>query len=449
MLGTGFSERFRELIRKGELRVGIIGLGYVGLPLAISFSGKFPVIGYDTSREKVDTVNRGETPLLYIDAGTIRDALGRSFSATIDHESLRDCDVIIICVPTPLNIEKEPDLSYIKSACGVVAEILRPYMFVILESTTYPGTTREIVVPILEESGLKAGEDFGVAYSPERIDPGNTKYRLDEIPKVVGGITSECTHIAASIYGTIIPEIIEVRDSDAAEATKMLENIFRNVNIALVNELALIFEQMGVDTWEAIQAASSKPYGYMPFFPGPGVGGHCIPLDPYYMAYRAKRCGFIPRFIETSGEINNFMRIHVVNLIEKGLHEAGMPVERARITLLGLSYKKNIDDIRESPSLKIIDYLVSLGAEVRVYDPFVKVLSLGGREFHSMNSVEAALTDSDCAVFLVDHDEFREKRIGGLVKLMRTPVVIDCKNLFEKTPGMIYLGVGKPRSLNG
>jgi UDP-N-acetyl-D-glucosamine dehydrogenase len=442
---TRLADRFDGLIGRGDLRIGIVGLGYVGLPLAISFSARFQVLGYDVSREKVGTINRGETPIVYMEGGTIRDALRRSFSATTDPGRLAECDVIIICVPTPLTGEREPDLSYVKSACRTIAGILKAGMFVILESTTYPGTTDEVVVPILEESGLRAGADFGVAYSPERIDPGNTKFRLEEIPKVVGGITPECTRIASSIYRTIIPEIIEVRDPKTAEATKMVENIFRNVNIALVNELALIFEGLGIDTWEVIGAASSKPYGFMPFFPGPGVGGHCIPLDPYYLAYKAKRCGFIPRFIETSGEINDFMQIHVINLIDGGLRQAERKMGGARITVAGLSYKKNIDDTRESPSLRILEELVTLGADVRVYDPLVKGVSIAGKELRSMESLEASLSGSDCAVFLVDHDEFKGKKIRDLAVLMRTPVVIDCRNLFDEMPGIIYRGLGKPR----
>src|SRR5512136_295863 len=444
MPGKRLAERFNGLISAGDLRIGVIGLGYVGLPLALSFSKKFPVVGYDVSREKVGMINRGETPIVYIDPGEIRAATARSFTASTDPGSLAVCDAILICVPTPLTSEREPDLSYVKSACMTIAGILRPGMFVILESTTYPGTTEEVVVPILEGSGLKAGTDFGVAYSPERIDPGNTKFRLEEIPKVVGGITPECTGIAASIYETIIPEVIRVGDPRSAEATKMVENIFRNVNIALVNELALIFEHMGIDTWEVIRAASSKPYGFMTFYPGPGVGGHCIPLDPYYMAYKAKRCGFIPRFIETSGEINDFMRIHVVNLVDRGLREANRTVAGARIALVGLAYKKNIDDVRESPSLRILEELITLGAEVRVFDPFVEAVTVQGREFRSLGSLEDVLSGSDCAVFAVDHDGFRERKIEDLARLMRTPVVIDCRDMFERVPGIIYHGIGKP-----
>ncbi|HMA04477.1 MAG TPA: nucleotide sugar dehydrogenase [Methanomicrobiales archaeon] len=444
MPGKRLAERFNGLISAGDLRIGVIGLGYVGLPLALSFSKKFPVVGYDVSREKVGMINRGETPIVYIDPGEIRAATARSFTASTDPGSLAVCDAILICVPTPLTSEREPDLSYVKSACMTIAGILRPGMFVILESTTYPGTTEEVVIPILEGTGLKAGSDFGVAYSPERIDPGNTKFRLEEIPKVVGGITPECTGIAASIYETVIPEVIRVRDPRSAEATKMVENIFRNVNIALVNELALIFEHMGIDTWEVIRAASSKPYGFMTFYPGPGVGGHCIPLDPYYMAYKAKRCGFIPRFIETSGEINDFMRIHVVNLVDRGLREANRTVAGARIALVGLAYKKNIDDVRESPSLRILEELITLGAEVRVFDPFVEAVTVQGREFRSSGSLEDVLSGSDCAVFAVDHDGFRERKIEDLARLMRTPVVIDCRDMFERVPGIIYHGIGKP-----
>ena len=261
-------------------------------------------------------------------------------SVTNESQNLGKCDVIIICVPTPLTANKIPDLSYVKDSCMNVCSNLKKGQLVILESTTYPGTTEEIVVPILEKSGLIAGVDFGVAYSPERIDPGNKKYRLSEIPKVIGGITPEWTEVAISLYNTIIKDTISVADTRTAEAVKMIENIYRNVNIALANELALIFERMGVDAWQAIDAAATKPYGFMPFYPGPGIGGHCIPLDPYYMSYQAKRHGFIPRFIETSGEINTFMQMHVVNLIDEGLKRAGITMSDARICVFGLAYKK-------------------------------------------------------------------------------------------------------------
>jgi len=444
MKGTTLKDRFGNRLQDGALVIGVIGLGYVGLPLAVSFARKFRVIGFDTSQEKINLISRGISPILDVSSSQVAEVIGRNFFSTSDPSRLKECDAIIICVPTPLSPEKEPDLSYVRSACSTVASILRPGMFVILESTTYPGTTEEVVVPILERSGLRLGRDFGVAYSPERIDPGSRTYRLEQIPKVVGGIDPDSTWIASQIYRCIIPEIIQVENPRIAEATKMMENIFRNVNIALVNEMALIFELMGIDVWEVIQAATTKPFGFMAFYPGPGVGGHCIPLDPYYMAYKAKRHGFIPRFIETSGEINTYMRMHVINLIEKALKQVHIPVHRATIAVMGLSYKRNIDDTRESPSLKILEELISLGADIRVYDPYVRSVTVSGREIRSADSLEAALTGADCGVFLVDHDEFRTRAIPDFLHLMKHHAVVDCKNIFSKPEGVAYFGIGKP-----
>ena len=430
-------------IKLKTARIGIIGLGYTGLPLAIAFAKKFNVVGYDIKEKTVDYLLGGKSHILDVGDSDLKQYLNKSFYPTTDHKELEKCDFIIICVPTPLTAEKEPDLSYIKNACETIARILKRGQFVILESTTYPGTTEEVVIPILERSGLKAGIDFGVAYSPERIDPGNKKYTVEKIPKVVGGIDEECTEIAAELYGRIIEEVIKVNDAKTAEAVKMVENIFRNVNIALVNELSLIFEKMGRNTWEVIDAAATKPYGFMAFYPGPGVGGHCIPLDPFYMSYIAKRYGFIPRFIETSGEINEFMKVHVVSQVEKGLRKVNKKIRGAKITVMGLAYKKNIDDTRESPSIKIIDELVNLGAEIKVYDPYVKTIKTKGGEFHSEKSVDDALRDVDCAVFVVDHDVFREMEMGRMKELMTSPVVVDCKNAFDKGSEVVYLGIGE------
>jgi len=346
-------------------------------------------------------------------------------------------------IPTPLSEDKIPDLGYIKGACTTIKTILHPGQFVILENTTYPGTTDEVVVPILEETGFVAGRDFGVAYSPERVDPGNKNFPIEKVPTVVGGITPECTEIAGALYGSVMEKIVLVRDASTAEAVKMVENIFRNVNIALVNEMALIFERMGIDTWEVIDAAATKPYGFMPFYPGPGIGGHCIPLDPYYMSYRAKKYGFIPRFIETSGEINEFMKMHVINLAEEGLRRVGKHLYGAKVAIMGLAYKKNINDPRESPAIKIIEELVNLGADVRVYDPFVPSIETKAGVFASAGSVEEALAGAECAVFLVDHDAFRGISMEMVRGLMASPVVVDGKNLFEGGEGLCCWGLGK------
>lgn len=435
-----------ELARKIEnytACVGIIGLGYVGLPLAIAFSKKFHTVGYDIYLKCIEDLLNGKSHILDVLDSTLQIYLGKSFFPTKNPEDLKKCDFLIICVPTPLSEQKEPDLSYIKNSCKTISTILKKGQFVILESTTYPGTTEEIVLPILESSGLKVIDDFGLAYSPERIDPGNKYFNVESTPKIVGGINEEATEIAALLYGSVISNIVRVKDAKTAEAVKIVENIFRNVNIALVNELALIFEKMGIDTWEVIDAASSKPYGFMPFYPGPGIGGHCIPLDPYYMSYRAKKFGFIPRFIETSGEINSFMGVHAVNLIEKGLAKVNKRIYGSKVAVLGLAYKKNIDDTRESPSIKIIEELVNLGAHVKVYDPFASSIKTKPKKFYSEAKIEDALKDSDCAIFVTDHDSFRDLDINEVCKLMKYPICIDCKNLFQKVDNLIYYGIGK------
>jgi UDP-N-acetyl-D-glucosamine dehydrogenase len=438
----------KELIGKinaNSAVIGIIGLGYVGLPLAMAFAGKFRTYGYDVDQSIITNLQKGRTHIQDVPDSEILNHLGKSFFPTSDPFDLAKCDFIIICVPTPLSENRIPDLSSIKSACTTIAGILRNNQFVILESTTYPGTTEEVVIPILEESGLCAAKDFGVAYSPERIDPGNTNYTISKIPKVIGGIDAFCTEIAAALYGSIMEKVVCVSDTKTAESVKMVENIFRNVNIALVNEMALIFERMGINTWEVIDAAASKPYGFMPFYPGPGVGGHCIPLDPYYMSYRAKQFGFIPRFIETSGEINEFMKMHVINLTEQGLRQVGKRLYGAKVAVMGLAYKKNINDTRESPAITIIEELVNLGALVRVYDPFVPSLATKSGVFTSAVSFEEALSGAECAVFLVDHDEFRSISLEMVKRLMASPVVVDGKNLFERVEGIVYLGIGKGR----
>ncbi len=430
-------------ITNRSAKIGIIGQGYVGLPLAMAFARKFTVYGYDVCSGTVERLRAGMSHIQDVPDAQLSLYLGQTYFPTSDPEDLHQCDFLIICVPTPLSEDKIPDLSCIKDACSTLKTILHQGQFVILESTTFPGTTDEVVVPILEETGLVAGSDFGIAYSPERVDPGNKQYPIDKVPTIVGGISAECTNVAAAFYGSIMDRIVPVRDARTAEAVKMMENIFRNVNIALVNEMALIFERMDIDTWEVIDAAATKPYGFMPFYPGPGIGGHCIPLDPYYMSYRAKKYGFIPRFIETSGEINEFMKMHTVNLIEKGLRQVGKRVYGATVAVMGLAYKKNINDPRESPSIKIVEELANLGARMQVYDPFVPSLATKAGVFTSAESIEVALSGADCAVFLVDHDVFRRLDTGYIGSCMNTPVLVDCKNLFQQKDGIVYLCIGK------
>ena len=435
-----------NLLRKiddGSAVVGILGLGYVGLPLAMAFSERFKVVGFDVSNRVMDCLLKGVSHVQDVSSAKIKDRLGKSFFPSADPSALRDCDFLIICVPTPLTESGIPDLSLVESACRIVAGALRKGQFVILESTTYPGTTDEIVIPILEDSGLKVGKDVGVAYSPERIDPGNKRFTVEKVPKVVGGIDDVCTEVAAALYGSVIVQVVKVSNARTAESVKMVENIFRNVNIALVNELALVMERMDIDAWEVIDAAATKPYGFMPFYPGPGVGGHCIPLDPYYMSYKAKKYGFIPRFIETSGEINEFMKVHAVNLAERGLKSVGSKLMRSTVAVMGLAYKKNIDDYRESPSIDIIDELRRVGANVRVYDPGVRSIPTKSGTWRSEASAADALRGADCAIFVVDHDEFKDMSPENLVKEMKTPVVVDCKNVLTDHENLVYLGIGK------
>lgn len=435
-------EQLINKIKEKTAVIGVIGLGYVGLPLALAFADKFKVTGFDINKTTIRNLSEGHSHIIDIPDERLKKSINKNFHPTYAEKDLKICDFIIICVPTPLTREKDPDLDYIKNTCKTIAAILKKGQFIILESTTYPGTTDEVVVPILEGSGLKAGIDFGVAYSPERIDPGNRSYTVETIPKIVGGINQRCTEICTALYSEAVGKVIPVNDARTAEAVKMVENIFRNVNIALVNEMALIFEKMDIDIWKVIAAASTKPYGFMPY-PGPGLGGHCIPLDPFYMSYKAQKYGFIPRFIDTAAEINDFMKMHVINLAEQGLKKCGKTLFGARVTIIGLSYKKNIDDTRESPSIKIIEEFTTLGSHVRVYDPVVQKIKTKYGECSSESSLEDSVKGSDCLVFLVDHDQFRGMDLSDLIKHMRSPVIVDCKNMFTGSDQYIYLGLGK------
>ena len=405
--------------------VGIVGLGYVGLPLAVAFSKELHVVGYNNNNDKVELLKHGKS---YIEDVKDEDIDLNMFTPTSSPEDLKQCDFIFIAIPTPLRKDKSPDLSDLKIAGEEIRSILREGQFIILKSTTYPGTTEEVLIPILEEnSGLKAVDDFGIAYSPERVDPGNITFDMYNTPNVVGGLTPKFTEICAMLCGNVSSQVIKVTDCKTAEGVKMIENIFRNVNIALVNELALIFEKMDIDIWESIEAAKTKPYGYMAFYPGPGVGGHCIPLDPYYMAYRAKQFGFIPRFIETSGEINDYMPIHTVNLARKGLNNIGKNLWRSKILILGLAYKGNISDTRESPSAPIIEELIDRGAKLRVYDPMAKFIKTRFGKFYSGKDLIEEIEWSDCIIILTDHDEF--KKNNDILKVLEdNKVIIDTRN---------------------
>jgi len=402
-----WTANLKQKIKNESIIIGVVGLGYVGLPLAFSFSKKFKVIGFETNKEKVDKLNNRE---IYIENLKEKKINYDNFKITYNFNNIKKCNFIIICVPTPLKPDKTPDLSFVKESARLIGKNLKKNQFVILESTTYPGTTKEILIPILEEeSGLKIVKDFGIAYSPERVDPGNKKFEIENTPKVVGSINSEFCETAALLYGTIVKRIVKVSNCETAEAVKMLENVFRNVNIALINELAIIFEKTGINVWETIEAAKTKPYGFMPFYPGPGVGGHCIPLDPYYISYRAKQFGMIPRFIETAGEINDFMPIHMVNLAEEGLKKINKKMRNSKIAILGLAYKPDIGDTRESPAIRIIEELIERNAEIKVYDPHVKSIKTNSGEFYSEENIEGILKWAECIIFITAHSLFREK----------------------------------------
>jgi UDP-N-acetyl-D-glucosamine dehydrogenase len=432
-------DQLKNRIQQRQARVGIIGLGYVGLPLALLFSEqKFAVTGFDIDVRKVDTLAKGESYIYRIGAEEIRTAQAQGFSATSDYARLVEMDAIIICVPTPLNQYHEPDLSFITDTTHALAPHLQPGQIVVLESTTYPGTTEEVMLPILEKEnkqGLKAArgtssgasdgkKDFFVAFSPEREDPGNTTVARRDIPKVVGGLNPQAAELAGALYGSIFQRTVPVSSPAVAEMTKLLENIYRCVNIALVNELKLLCLRMGIDIWEVIAAASTKPFGFHPFYPGPGLGGHCIPVDPFYLSWKAKEWDFRTRFIELAGEINVNMPYHVLASIGGALNRHKKSVNGARVLILGVAYKKDIDDLRESPAITIIELLQKEGALVSYHDPYFPFIGKGRKYDLQMKRTELEqLGQYDCVVIVTDHSDYDYKRIVGEAQL-----VVDSRN---------------------
>jgi len=423
----------------------VVGLGYVGLPLAALFARKFRVVGYDTNEKIIDNLRKGISHVDDVPDSAIKRIAGNHFLASSDETQIAQCDLIVITVPTPLMEGKEPDLSHIERAGQTIAKYLRRGQFVILESTTYPGTTRDVLVPTLEKSGLQAGIDFGVAYSPERIDPGNAKFGIANTPKIVGGISPSNTDVAARLYGTIVEQVVRVKSCEVAEAAKMLENIFRAVNIALINEFSLILDRMNINTWEVVEAASSKPYGFMTFYPGPGIGGHCIPLDPFYMSYRAKQFGMNARFIELSGEVNDFMKYHAVKLVKQGLARAGKELRHTTIAVLGVSYKRDQRDTRESPAKKIIEEISAQGAAVRIFDPLALRIETKAGLFESEPTLRDTIAGSDAVILLTNHSAFRKLETTNFPKWMNPhPVIIDTRNILSSWPTeVVYVGLGK------
>jgi UDP-N-acetyl-D-glucosamine dehydrogenase len=413
--------------------IGVIGLGYVGLPLVKTFLKKgFKVTGFDVDPKKISLLNRGRSYIKHVTAGDLKPFIKENkFLATTTFKGLSKVDIIIICVPTPLDSHRNPDLSYVLNTTKTIAEYMRRGQLIVLESTTYPGTTEEEMLPILESSGLKVGKDFYLAYSPEREDPGNETYSTAKIPKVVGGVTANCRRMAKAIYDQIVVKTIPVSSARVAEATKLLENIFRSVNIALVNEMKVILERMDIDVWEVIHAASTKPFGYMPFYPGPGYGGHCIPVDPFYMAWKAKEVDHSTRFIELAGEINTFMPYYVIAKTIEELNRKKKSVNGAKILVLGIAYKKDVDDQRESPSLKIISLLKEKGAKVTYNDPFVPE-SKGHRDYPGLELKSVPLTEKmlkkyDAVIISTDHSAYD---YDWIVK--NSSLVIDTRNAIKK-----------------
>jgi len=432
-------------IENKTAKVGVIGLGYVGLPLSVEYAAAgYSVIGIDVSEGKIAKLNRGENYIDDVDGNKLRDLVkaGKIIGAT-NYDRINECDVIYICVPTPFTDTKDPDVSYIEDSAKGIAAGLRREQLVILKSTTYPETTEKVVQPILEETGLKVGKDFYLAFSPERIDPGNKKFNTATTPIVVGGVTKKCTKLASAISRKVIVEVRELSSPKAAEMTKLLENIFRSVNIALVNELAQLCDRMeGIDIWEVVEAAASKPFGFMPFFPGPGIGGHCILVDPYYLSWKAKEYDFHTNFIELAAMTNENMPYYVLDLIIRSLSYHGAAISKAKVLMLGVAFKKNVDDTRNSPALKVMELLYNRGGHQLMYnDPFVPRLQVNGKTYTSKKVTAQLLKSVDCVVITTDHSSYDYDDIVKNSKL-----VVDTRNATKNVKNnrkkIVRLGCG-------
>lgn len=417
-----------NLLRKIEDRsahIGIVGLGYVGLPLAVEFArGGYKVTGIDLDAKKVAMINRGANYIQDVDSAVLKRLVkeGR-LSATTDFSAVRTIDCISVCVPTPLSKTGDPDISFIISARDAILPHMKAPLLFVLESTTYPGSTNELIIPLLEERGFTVGTNVFVAFSPERVDPGNPRYNTKNTPKVVGGVTKSCTKLAAALYGSVLDTVIPVSSCTAAEMAKLLENTFRSINIGMVNEMAIMCKYLDVDVWEVIRAASSKPFGFMPFYPGPGLGGHCIPIDPLYLSWKMKTFDYKARFIELADEVNSSMPGHVVTLVADALNTRRRSVNGSKVLLLGMAYKKNIDDVRESPAFEVWEGLVKRGAKVAFHDPFVPRVRLDGGVAASKPLTKKALAASDCVVILADHSNVDYRFVVKHARL-----VVDTRN---------------------
>ena len=419
-------------ITNKQVQVGVIGLGYVGLPLLVEFASKgFKATGFEVDETKAASINRGESYIGDVPSARVQELVtAERLRATTNFDHLAECDAIIICVPTPLRKTKEPDVSYILAAAEEIQKRLRHGHVVILESTTYPGTTDEVLLPMFEETGLQLDGDFLLAFSPERVDPGNPQFLTHNIPKVVGGVTNDSTEVAAHLYSQIVKDVHAVSSARVAEAAKLLENTFRAVNIGMANEMARLCYALNIDTWEVIRAAATKPFGFMPFYPGPGIGGHCIPLDPHYLSWKARQHGFDSRFISLAEEVNSRMPEHVVQLVADGLNDERKAMNGSSILLLGVAYKKDVNDVRESPALSIIDRLRAKGANVSYHDPFVAEMSFddahtegNGEPLSSVALTDEELRAADCLIIVTDHSDIDYKRVCHLA-----PLIVDTRN---------------------
>jgi len=431
-----------EKIKRKEALVGVIGLGYVGLPLAVEKAkAGFDVLGFDIQPQKVKWVNEGRNYIGDVVDEELADLVRRGkLRATTNFDELATCDVIAICVPTPLDKFKQPDLTFVINTSVEISKRLHPQMLVVLESTTYPGTTEEVVLPILEKSGLKVGEDFYLAFSPERVDPGNKRFKTKNTPKIVGGVTPACTEHAKALYEAVLDaEVFTVSSPKEAEMAKILENTFRIVNIALVNEMAIVAKKMGINIWEVIDAAATKPFGFMPFYPGPGVGGHCIPIDPFYLTYKAREYDYHTRLIELAGEINDYMPEYVVDRLAELLNERKKCLNGSKVLVLGVAYKGDVGDIRESPALKVIQHLEKRRADVVYHDPYVPEFEMNGKKHHSVELSKELLKSCDAVVITTAHKNGVDYRFV----IDHAPLVFDTKNITKdvrnEKDGNVYL----------
>ena len=429
-------DEIKNLINDKSATIGVIGLGYVGLPLIVEFSlNGFPTIGFEVDEKKVISINGGKSHIVDVSDENIQKCLdGGNFKATTDFAQLADCDVMIICVPTPLRKTKDPDMSYILASGAEIKKHMRPGQLVILESTTYPGTTDEILQPMFEEAGFELDKDFLLAFSPERVDPGNPQFQTHNIPKVVGGVSADSGEIASLLYSKVVENVHSVSSARVAEACKLWENTFRAINIGMANEMAKVCNALGIDSWEVVQAAATKPFGFMAFYPGPGIGGHCIPLDPHYLSWKARQHGFDSQFITLAEQINSGMPKYVIKLVADALNENEKSVKGSKVLILGVAYKKDIDDMRESPALSVIDLLRSKGADVVYHDPFVPEVTFDhaytigdGEPLYNTEMTDDLIKDSDCVIICTEHSDVNYDKVCELASL-----VIDTRNALGK-----------------